>query len=296
MLNRFDHLTIAVRDLDAAGGAYARMLGRAPVWHGTHPGLGTHSALFALSNAWIELLAPLPSAAEAEGLRAWLAEHGEGLQAIAFGTADADACSRELRARGVRVTPPQPGSALGSDGVERSYRSLELSPRSTRGLSVLIVERDHTQASMLNNSGTAPALRGGASLSAGTAPDPDACDALDHVVVRTADPDAAVALYGNGLGIRLALDRVLGTTRMLFFRIGGVTLEVVHDPSLTSGDILYGAAYRARDLDAAHVRLQRAGFDTSAPRDGRKPGTRVMTIRNAPAGVPTLMLRDPARD
>lgn len=281
MLNRFDHLTIAVHDLDVAGGAYARMLGRAPVWHGTHPGLGTHSALFALSNAWVELLAPLPAAAEAEGLRAWLAEHGEGLQAIAFATADAEACSRELRARGVRVTPPQDGSALGSDGVLRRYRSLELSPRATRGLSVLIVERDPAQAS---------------TLSAGTAPDPDAADALDHIVVRTADPDAAVALYRDGLGIRLALDRMLGTTRMLFFRVGGVTLEVVHDPSQQSGDILYGAAYRARDLDAAHARLQRAGFDTSAPRDGRKPGTRVMTVRNAPAGVPTLMLRDPARD
>jgi catechol 2,3-dioxygenase-like lactoylglutathione lyase family enzyme len=281
MLTRFDHLTIAVHDLDAAGGAYARMLGRAPVWHGSHPELGTHSALFALSNAWVELLAPVPSAAEAEGLRAWLAEHGEGLQAIAFGTADADACSRELRARGVRVTPPQAGSALGSDGVARSYRSLELSPRTTRGLPVLIVERDPAQAAV---------------LSAGTAPDPDACDALDHIVVRTADPDAAIALYRDGLGIRLALDRVLGTTRMLFFRIGGVTLEVVHDPSLTSGDRLYGAANRARDLDAAHARLQRSGFDTSPPREGRKTGTRVMTVRNAPAGVATLMLRDPARD
>lgn len=281
MLTRFDHLTIAVHDLDAAADAYARMLGRAPTWRGTHPDLGTHSALFALSNAWIELLAPQPGAAEAEGLHAWLRTHGEGPQAIAFGSDDAAACSAELRARGLRATPPQPGSALGLDGTLRSYRSVELSPRATRGLSLLIVERDPAQA---------------AALSAGTAPAPDACDALDHIVVRTADPDAAVALYGKGLGIRLALDRVLGTTRMLFFRIGGVTLEVVHDPSLGDSDVCYGAAYRARDLDAAHARLQRAGFDTSDPRDGRKPGTRVLTIRNAPAGIPTLLLRDPARD
>ncbi|HMI89845.1 MAG TPA: VOC family protein [Polyangiales bacterium] len=281
MLTRFDHLTIAARELDPAVTGYEKLFGFAPSWRGSHPELGTHSALFALGNAWIELVAPLPGAAEAEGLHLWLNAHGEGLQAIAFATADAAACSAALRERGIRATPPQPGTAIGSDGSARHYRTVELSPRQTRGLNALIVERDAAQA---------------VELSAKTAVPADSCDALDHVVVRTADPDAAIALYGRGLGIRLALDRTLGTTRMLFFRVGGVTVEVVHDPSLHAGDQLQGAAYRARDLDAMHARLQTAGFDTSDVRDGRKPGTRVMTIRDAPCGVPTLLLRDPARD
>ena len=75
-----------------------------------------------------------------------------------------------------------------------------------------------------------------------------------------------------------------------------MTLEVGQDPSRADGDGLYGAAYRARDLVAAHARLQRAGFDVSEVRDGRKPGTQVMTVRDAPCGVPTLLLRDPSRD
>lgn len=283
MLTRFDHLTLAVHSLDLAADRYERLLGAAPFWRGTHPELGTHGALFALRNAWIELVAPLPGAAEAEGLRGWLAEHGEGLQAIAFGCDDAAACSAELRARGLRATPPQPGVAVGLDGSERRYRTVELSPRQTRGLSVLLVEREAATASI---------------PPAGTAVPPDAIDALDHVVLRTADPDAAVALYGQGLGIRLALDRMLGPTRMLFFRVGGVTLEVVHDPARGDRDAFYGAAFRTRDLDLAWARLQREGFATSDPRDGRKPGTRVLTVRDAlpETPVPTLLLRDPSRD
>jgi hypothetical protein len=66
--------------------------------------------------------------------------------------------------------------------------------------------------------------------------------AVDHVVLRTADPDAALALYGSGLGIRLALDQAFDGIRMLFFRTGGVTLECVRDPSV--GDATCCTAWR----------------------------------------------------
>jgi catechol 2,3-dioxygenase-like lactoylglutathione lyase family enzyme len=116
------------------------------------------------------------------------------------------------------------------------------------------------------------------------------------VVVRTSDADAAIALYGAGLGIRLALDRNVGPARMLFFRIGGVTIEVVVDPGVGPADAFAGLAYRVRDLDAAHARVRAAGLDASDVRDGMKPGTRVFTIRSGTCGVPTLVLRDPSRD
>jgi hypothetical protein len=34
----------------------------------------------------------------------------------------------------------------------------------------------------------------------------------------------------------------------------------------------------------------------SEVRDGRKPGTRVFSVRDGTCGVPTLILRDPSRD
>jgi catechol 2,3-dioxygenase-like lactoylglutathione lyase family enzyme len=113
--------------------------------------------------------------------------------------------------------------------------------------------------------------------------------------VRTSNPDQAVALYSQALGLRLALDTSAHGPRMLFFRVGGVTLEVIEDPGIGEQDVFYGLCYRVPDLDAAHRRLTRMGFSVGEPRDGKKPGTRVFTVRNRTAGVPTLVLHDPAR-
>ena len=104
--------------------------------------------------------------------------------------------------------------------------------------------------------------------------------------------DQAVAFYGGTLGMRLALDRELGGVRMLFFRTGGVTLEVIAD-SAAEYDTFYGVAYRVRDPQAAHLRLTAAGFALTDIRAGRKPGTQVFSTRS---GVPTLFIRDPSRD
>jgi catechol 2,3-dioxygenase-like lactoylglutathione lyase family enzyme len=284
MLSGFDHVTVAVRDVEAAAASYAMLLGRAPAWRGRHVGLGTDVALFALDNALIELVGPLAGAPveEAEGLRARLAAQGEGLMTLAFATDDAAACSAALRSRGVRATRPESGTARALDGSERSYQSVELARSATRGVTVLAVQRPDMAA-----------LRGSARPREHTPP--NTLHALDHVVVRTSQPQAALALYGQQLRIRLALDRELGGTRMLFFRIGGVTIEVVQEPALVDHDALWGLAFRARDLPAAHARLSAAGFALGEVRKGRKPDTQVCTVRSGTCGVPTLLLFDPSR-
>ena len=54
--------------------------------------------------------------------------------------------------------------------------------------------------------------------------------ALDHVVVNTPIPERAAALYGARLGLRLALDRSNPDwdMRLMFFRVGGLTIELAH--------------------------------------------------------------------
>jgi predicted enzyme related to lactoylglutathione lyase len=114
---------------------------------------------------------------------------------------------------------------------------------------------------------------------------------MDHIVLRSADLAAAKELYGVQLGLRLALERTVAGQRMLFFRAFGVTLEVVEDASLSGEDALWGVAYCVRDAQAAHDRLTGQGAAVSALRDGRKPGTRVFTVRDNSCGTPTLMLQ-----
>jgi len=279
MISRFDHLTLVVSDLNTAVANYEALFGSPPRWRGTHPEHGTQTALFGLGNSLIELTAPLPDHEASVGLREFIAQHGEGLQALAFGSDDAAQCSSELRSRGLRCTPPQAGSARSDTGEAREYRVIELSAKATRGLPVLVVERPDAQQLM-----AAGALA------------PERVDMLDHVVVKTSDPAAALEFYAKGLGLRLALDRDLNGTRMLFFRVGGVTLEIVSDAGAGPRDSFYGAAYRVRDIQQAHARMAASGTSVSEIRAGRKPGTSVFSVLDRTCGVPTLIIRDPSRD
>jgi catechol 2,3-dioxygenase-like lactoylglutathione lyase family enzyme len=102
--------------------------------------------------------------------------------------------------------------------------------------------------------------------------------------VRTTHPNRAAALYGARLGLDMRLDRTEPKwgSRLMFFRCGDLIIEIVHDlkdePSDTP-DRLWGLSWRVANAEAAHARLKAAGFNVSDVRPGRKPGTRVFTVR-----------------
>lgn len=278
MIEQVDHITIAVADCASATELYRRLLGSEPRWRGAHPDLGTEASIFGVGNACIELIGPREGAPEAEGLRAHLEASGEGMQALALSVGDADAARVAFRERGLRAAPPVEGVAGGA-GEERRYRVVELSPRSTRGLSIFAVERPAEDLARLTEAPAGPA----------------AVSALDHAVILTSDVEAALALYGEGLGLRLALDVEVAGRRMLFFRTGHATVEVVEDASALESDRFYGLCYRVMDLELARARLDSEGFQPGPVYDGKKPGTRAFQLPEAVAGVPTLLLYDPSR-
>jgi catechol 2,3-dioxygenase-like lactoylglutathione lyase family enzyme len=91
------------------------------------------------------------------------------------------------------------------------------------------------------------------------------------------------------------LDHVV--IRQLFFRVGASVLEMaapVNAPPEPGPDRFGGLAWRVLDPDAARARIAAAGFDVSEVRPGRKPGTRVFTVRDAPSGVPTILIQQNA--
>jgi catechol 2,3-dioxygenase-like lactoylglutathione lyase family enzyme len=120
---------------------------------------------------------------------------------------------------------------------------------------------------------------------------------VDHLVLRTADAAGCIALFTEHLGIRLALDKTVPEWggRMLFFRVGGLTLEVIeaHQDKPTR-DRFWGIAYQCPDIELALDQMQRRGVSLSGVRDGRKSGTRVATVKSASLGIPTLLI-EPAK-
>jgi catechol 2,3-dioxygenase-like lactoylglutathione lyase family enzyme len=283
---QLDHVILAVRDLAAAERTYARLLGRSASWRGEHPGLGTRNALFRVGEAYLELLAPA-EAAVAGWLARRLEERGEGLLGFALATPDAHAAAKALVERGLHPEPPARGIGRDTEsGAFREWRSVFLPPAETRG--VLVFGIEHCSAAEL-----VPELRPPGAPEA-------AVHGIDHVVVRTADPDAARAFYGERLGLRLALDRSFPQwgARLMFFRVGRITVELAarHDaePEPAAPDQPWGISWRVGDADAARARLLAAGFDVSEVRTGRRPGTRVLTVHGEPCGVATLMLEPTA--
>ena len=281
MLDRLDHVILAVRDLESATRDYARFLGRRPSWRGEHPSAGSANTLFRLENLYLELLAPSGPGPIGAALEAWLAAHGDGPLGLAFGTPDAAECRAELAERGLEPGPV--GKGLGRDvesGAIREWLNVGLPLERTRG--VLLFAIQHTSPDAL----LPPATVIGK---------PEAAiGGLDHAVIETSDAEATKALYGGALGLRLALDREFPQwgARLIFYRVGGITVELAArlDAEPSPSDKFWGLSWRVPDADAARARLADAGLDVSEVRPGRKPGTRVLTVRNGTCGVPTLLI------
>jgi catechol 2,3-dioxygenase-like lactoylglutathione lyase family enzyme len=258
-----DHIAVAVGDFEAAVNSYRHLLGREPE---LEPRAGADRAWFHLSNMALEVIAPSGPGPAGDRLRARLDEAGEGLWIAAFQVDDLAATSRLLARRGLDVEPLATVSRVKAAGLDF----------------VLTPGRIGAKPS--------PELAGAAIA------------ALDHLVVGTPNPDRALGLYGAKFGLDLRLDRANEKwgARQLFFRCGQTVFEVgasLTAPVSDAPDRFGGLAWRVADPDAVHARLTAAGFDLSEVRTGRKPGTKVFTVRDAPGGVPTLMLSaEPAKE
>jgi len=167
-----------------------------------------------------------------------------------------------------------------------------------RGL-VLAVSREGVDAMPVTNSlGLDLALcDGSATAGARVEHSATANMLVDHLVLRTGDPQGCIELFGEQLGIRLALDKAAPQWggRMLFFRAGKLTLEVIAaDEQPAHENVFWGIAYQCPDIDHCAERLERVGVSLSEIRPGRKPGTRVATVKSHCLGIPTLLV-EPAR-
>ena len=118
---------------------------------------------------------------------------------------------------------------------------------------------------------------------------------LDHVVIKTAQPERTGFVYGSILGLdcRMDLSNPKWDSRLIFYRCGDLIVELYH--SLSGGeqnipDSFFGLTWRAADINATRTRLIDSGVAVSELRKGRKPGTAVFTVKSHTQDVPTLFI------
>lgn len=276
MIKALDHVALVVEDLDSAVSRYEALLGRAPNWRGADG--GARHAWFQLSNMALDVIAPTGPGYTGDRIKARLDSLGEGIWALAFTVDDMAQTRHRLERVGVPSTEARPIRATHPDtGEKRYWTTSVLDPAAAHGTNIFLIEEAPWPASPF--SGDEAAAVGG----------------LDHVVINTPNPERAAAFYGARLGLDMRLDRSNEQwgTRLMFFRCGDLVVEVAHGlkAGVSEGpDHAWGLSWRVPDVGAANARMKAAGFDVSDVRSGRKPGTQVFTVRDAPAKVPTLVI------
>jgi catechol 2,3-dioxygenase-like lactoylglutathione lyase family enzyme len=274
MITGLDHIVVLVEDIGKATAAYEALLGRAPSWQNS--GEGAERVLFTLDNMTLELMAPSGFSLAADRIRNVIGMSGEGLASICFRTRDIAKMHRRLDRVALRPEPvTEVESSDAVSGTTLHWKRTRASSDQTRGVRMFFLELD----------GERPASR--------TTTD-SPITGLDHVVVSTENSEHAAALYGARLGLDMALDRThQDWGQLMFFRCGDLIVEVVRRP-VAGGDAtrdkLWGLSWRVGRIDAARSRLMAAGIDVSDVRTGRKPGTRVMSVRSGTCGVQILLL------
>jgi catechol 2,3-dioxygenase-like lactoylglutathione lyase family enzyme len=277
MITGLDHVLIVCPSIDEGEAAYTTLLGREPDWRSTDQG-GSASVIFQLENTSLEIMSPTGGGPLARRLHALIDQDGPGLKSLVFGTDDINDARGQCDRRALKPDEITPGESVDpSSGKARYWSRLRLDEQATHGVRVFVLQRRKPD----------PLAYKPAKSSAAAA--------LDHVVVNTANPERAVALYGARLGLRLALDRANADwdMRLMFFRAGGLTIELAHKISAGIGnqpDKLWGLSWRVPNLEAAHERLEKANFAITSIRAGRRPGSRVFTVRDGTINTPTLIL------
>jgi catechol 2,3-dioxygenase-like lactoylglutathione lyase family enzyme len=279
MITGLDHIVVLVSDIKAGAAAYQVMLGRAPSWHGRSE--GSETVLFTLDNMTLELMAPVGATSSADRIRSVIKVSGEGLASLCFRVSDIAKMHRRLDR--LQLKPDTIAEVENRDAVSGAtlhWKRTRAATETTRGVRMFFLELAQERP-----------------LSAAKADAP--ITALDHVVVSTEDPERAAALYGARLGLDMALDRTHQEWgQLMFFRCGDLVVEVVRRPVAggdESHDKLWGLSWRVADIDATRARLVAAGINVTEVRNGRKPGTRVMTVRDGTCGIHTLLVERTAK-
>ena len=277
MIERIDHLIVAVKDLDTAESNYTKIFGNKPVWRGEHESLGTKNSIFNFNNIYLELLAANGEGAGASLVNSTLEEKGEGLAGIVLGSDSLNNVKEKLSLKGYETSDLVEGEGFDEDaGKTRTWENLFLPNKITRGLFSFVIEH---KKGKLKSVGSFK---------------PDCVKKLDHVVINTNDAEGFIQIYEKDLGIRLALDQTVEKWggRMLFFRLNQTTIEVIaRSDNKEPKDSLWGLAWDVEDLEATYKRLIQLGIEASPVKEGRKPNTLVSTIKSNTCNIPTLFIQ-----
>lgn len=211
----FDHVIIAVRDLDAATANY-RALGFAAYYGGQHTHKATHNALISLADgSYLELLAPMNPDHIDPSID--MLAFGEGLNGYALLAQDLHADAARLQRTGLAFSGPNAGHRTRYDGERVAWQTLNFA--------------DQPRSPFLISDETPHILR--------VPDDPDkvrhanGVAGVDAIVIAARDLDAATARYAAILGQEPSAGSGSRDASTVDFALANCTLTLFQPRELT---------------------------------------------------------------
>ena len=132
MLNKIEHVALAVEDLDAAVAHYSEVWGIEAEHRERVEDQGVEEAMLPLGDSYLQLLG---ATGPETTVGKFLARNGEGLHHIAYEVDDLEATLAELKGKGVRLIDEAPRRG------GRGHMVAFVHPKSNHGLLVELIQR-----------------------------------------------------------------------------------------------------------------------------------------------------------
>jgi catechol 2,3-dioxygenase-like lactoylglutathione lyase family enzyme len=263
MIKRFDHLVIAVRDLDAALSFYRDMLGLDARAGGRHPGRGTRNGIVRFGLDYLELIT-VDNAEEAKASGAggaelvnYLEQLGGGLVGYCLASDDLERLARHVAEAGLQAEGPFAMQRARPDGQLLNWQLLVPGGVSWRRPWPFFIRWGQPDDVRLSWE------RPGAH--------PLGATGVTGVNVLVRDLDQAVDLYGRQLGLpRVGEDRVDElAARRVSVEVGAFTIRLLapdgpgalQDELAARGEGPYAVRLRVADLQRARDHLAGSGIE-----------------------------------
>ena len=272
MLTRVQNIFLVTKNLEETSRKFSIFFGRKPNFTGQSKNLGIDIISFGLNKTNICLISPKSSGIWSKTINNFLKNKGEGIFGINFSSDNLESDYNNFVKNKLKLSDRISGYFEGNNKSQIKFSFFNILDNNIKSLNILISnEIDFQNNKVYSKSKVSK---------------------VNQLVIQTDDPESIKGIFDEKLRIRLALDKTFKewAGRMLFFRLGGVTLEVVEGKDIKQNSQYYGIGWHADNYNNCYNALLKDGFSFSEIRKGRKKGTLVSTLKKPILNIPTILI------
>ena len=272
MLTRVQNIFLATKNIEETSKKFTIFFKRNPNFVGQSKKLGIDIISFGLNKTNICLISPKCNGIWFEALNNFLKKGGEGIFGVNFSSDNFDNDYNNFVKNELKLSNKIETSFEGNKKDQIKFSFFNILNKTVESLNIVISNEMDFQNNRENSKNNV--------------------SKVNQLVIQTKSPDTIKDFFRDKLSIRLALDKTFKewAGRMLFFRLGGVTLEVIEGQDIKQNSKYFGIGWHTDNYNKCYNDLLKNGFRLSKIRIGRKEGTLVSTLKDPILNIPTILI------